>query len=279
MVHGGQRLLTWCRAALLAGVAAGLLPCAQAGEVVRIGGSGTLLGTMQILGDAYEKNHPQTKIVVVANLGSSGGMHALLDGAIDIAVNVRPLKPAESKRGASSRMLGRTPFVFAVEAGRPETSITEARLVEIFSGTRQHWDDGTPIRLSLRPADDSDNDAIDALSPAMRWARRAAHARPGMYFAGSDQENADYVERVPGAVSGIALAVILSEQRRLRPLKLEGVEPTPGALARGDYRLYKSLHLVVMPTVTPAARRFLEFVATPHAKDLLRAAGVVPAGN
>lgn len=272
------RTIQLCRVAILA-FAAGLATAAPAGEVIKIGGTGTLLGTMRLLGDVYQKSNPDTTVVVVANLGSSGGIRALLDGAIDIAVNARVLTPHELERGATASVLGRTPFVFAVAAERAETAITEAELLEIFRGVRTRWSDGRVIRISLRPADDSDNEAIDALSPAMQQARASAHRRPGMFFAGSDQENADYLETIPGALGGIGLAVILSEHRKLRPLRLDGIEPGTASVAAGKYRLSKPLYLVLRGTPAPAARRFLSFVGSARGKEILRSVGVIPGSD
>jgi len=278
MAYERGQALAACRATLLLAMVV-LLPCAHAADVVKIGGSGTALGAMRLLGDAYEKANRDANVIVVANLGGSGGIRAMLEGAIDIAVNARPLKAAEAERGGQAYLLGRTPFVFVVGEDRSETAITESELVEIFRGSRTRWADGVPVRLSLRPADDSDNDAIDALSAAMKQARQAAHQRPGMFFAGSDQENADYLEKIPGALGGIGLSVILSERRRLRPLRLDGAAPTPAALAAGKYRFYKPLYAVVKQGASPAARRFLAFVASAHGTEALRSVGIVPVAD
>lgn len=259
--------------------AIGLAPSGLAADVLRLGGSGTLLGPVEVLAEAYKKIHREASIVIVGNLGSSGGVRALLEGAVDIALASRALKPAEKEAGAVAHLLGVTPFVFVVGPGRPETAITEAELVDIYSGARTRWPDGRLIRLALRPPDDSDNATMDALSPAMQRARRAAHARAGMHFAASDQENADYLERTPGALGALGLAVVIAERRQLRPLQLNGVAPSAEALAQGRYPLQKTLYLVVTPAVSPAVRRFLDFVASPKGRALLRSAGVMPAAQ
>ena len=53
--------------------------------VVRIGGTGTALGTMQRLVDVFRKIRPQADFVIVPSLGSGGGIKALRAGAIDVA--------------------------------------------------------------------------------------------------------------------------------------------------------------------------------------------------
>src|ERR1035437_455082 len=69
---------------------------AQAAEVVKIGGAGAGLGTMKLLGEAFEKKHPDIKIQVFPSLGSAGAIAALSKGALDIVTSVRPLSPEES---------------------------------------------------------------------------------------------------------------------------------------------------------------------------------------
>lgn len=56
---------------------------------IHIGGSGGPLGTMQILGDDFKKNHPQVTVVIVPSLARSGGIRALQAGAIDVAHETR----------------------------------------------------------------------------------------------------------------------------------------------------------------------------------------------
>jgi phosphate transport system substrate-binding protein len=74
-------------------------------ETLRIGGTGVALGGMRILGDEYQKLHPEAEIVVLPSLGSSGGVKALLKGAIGLSVSSRELKEEEKAKGATARLL------------------------------------------------------------------------------------------------------------------------------------------------------------------------------
>jgi len=87
---------------------------------------------MQALADAYRESHPETDITVLPSLGSTGGVKAVLAGAIRLAVSSRPLKPEEVGLGASGSALGRTPFVFAVPAKTKADAITIGALVDIY---------------------------------------------------------------------------------------------------------------------------------------------------
>lgn len=99
------------------GQAAGAVP-------FRIGGTGSALGGMQLLADAFMQSHPGTEIAVLPSLGSGGGIKALRAGAIDIAVSSRPPKDTKRAPGMVDLEYARTPFVFATRADNPITSTT-----------------------------------------------------------------------------------------------------------------------------------------------------------
>jgi phosphate transport system substrate-binding protein len=52
----------------------------QAGETIRIGGTGSVLAAMRILGSELRKVEPDTQVEVLASLGTSGGVEALAEG-------------------------------------------------------------------------------------------------------------------------------------------------------------------------------------------------------
>ena len=84
------KFLLFC---LIVAAAAGLAGAdrATAADTVRIGGTGSTLGDMKLLADAYARTHPDTKIVVLPYLGNVGGIKALRAGALDISLTTDPL--------------------------------------------------------------------------------------------------------------------------------------------------------------------------------------------
>ena len=100
-------------------VALGLVafsPAASA-DGLRIGGTGVALGGMSLLAEAFEAAHPDTEIEVLPSLGSSGGVKALLAGAIDLSVSSRALKDAETEKGAIARLYATTPLAVVTSTG------------------------------------------------------------------------------------------------------------------------------------------------------------------
>jgi phosphate transport system substrate-binding protein len=242
-------------------------------EEIRIGGTGAGMGTMRVLADAYAKRDPAAKITLLPSVGSGGGIKAVLAGAIQIAVSARPVNEAEAKAGAVDIEYGRTPFVFATPQGTRATGLTTQNLIDIYAGALDQWPDGTKIRLVMRPAGDSDSEIIRGMSPAMREAATKADQRKGAVFCVTDHEAADSLEMIPGALGPSTLALMLSEQRRLKALALNGVTPDAKSIADGSYPLQKQLRIVTSPKTSAKAHAFVAFVRSSAGQEILRQNG------
>ena len=249
------------------------VPAGAAAEELRIGGTGAALGTMRLLADEFTAANPDIHITTVPSLGSSGGIKAATAGAIDLAVTSRPMNESERKPGTVEVEYARTPFVFAVSAKSRVASITSAELADIYAGTKLAWPDGSRIRLVLRPSSDYDSELVRSISPEVAQGLRKAEERPGVQFSVSDQDAADDLERIPGAIGPSSLALIISEKRRLKVLKLDGREPTVANAASGAYRYHKQLFFVTGTRRPEAVERFVAFVQSPAGRRILASNG------
>lgn len=260
------------------GTAALLVLCGGASvraEEIKIGGTGAALGSMHLLAEAYARGRPgaDIKITVLPSMGSGGGIKAVLAGAIQIGLSSRPLTAAELDAGAAEREYGRTPFVFATSTANQTRGLSTQQLVDIYAGQIDIWPDGTKMRLVMRPLGDSDSDLIKSLSPAMRAAQGAAEQRKGMQIAITDQDAANSIERIPGALGPSTLALILAEKRQLTALKLNGIAPSAASIADGSYPLQKRLWFVVGPQTPAAAHEFIAFVGSTAGRAILLQTG------
>lgn len=247
---------------------------ASAAERIRIGGTGSALGTMRILAAEFGKRNPGVEVTIEPSLGSGGGVRAVLDGAIELAVTSRPLNDRERKLGAVEVECARTPFVFAVSRASKVTSITAPELAAIYAGTLATWPDGTPIRVVLRPEGDIDTEIIKGISPEVHRGTLAANARAGTQVAVTDQNAAADIERIPGAIGPTTLAVIVSEMRALRALEFDGIQPSTINAASGQYPYHKRLYMVIGPQHATAVERFIAFVQSADGQATLKKNGL-----
>lgn len=260
--------LTLFRTSVLIGA---LWAAPVAADTIKVGGTGSGLGVARILGDAYQTIHPDIRIVVVPALGSSGGIKAVEAGALDIAFSGRPLKPAERAQRLYEQEIARTPLVLV--SMQPHPGFTRGEIAQIYSGRLRTWPDGTPLRPILRPDSDTESAILRLMSPEIDRALTVAYARPGVHTAITDQDSADAVEHVPGAVGTSSLALIVSEQRKMKALRIDGVMPSVVALARGRYPYFKPLYLVTPHSSLESVKDFVAFIRSPHGLRILSDTG------
>lgn len=242
-------------------------------EPIKVGGTGGALGTIRLLAEAFKKDNPKHEVVVVPGLGSGGGRKALIGGALDLAVTSRPGKSVEKLDGATARLFGRAPFVFAVAAKNPVNNLSIQEIIDIYSGKRVAWPSGERLRLILRPLTDSDSEMLFGIGADMEQAVKSAHKRDGMSIAITDEESANLIESTPGAIGSSSTCLILAEKRPLKALTVKGVAATAKTIADGSYPWFKSYFIINKPDVTPAARAFADFVVSPRAQQIIAKVG------
>lgn len=245
-------------------------------ETVRIGGTGAAVGTMQLMGEAFQKAHPEHSVKVLPSLGTSGGLKALQGGALDVAVSARDVNPEEKAAGLSAHRYGTTAFIFVSHGKAPIQPLTKEAIAAMYSGKQASWSNGQPIRLVLRPKGDSDTKQLTKFSSDIEAAVMAAHARSGMTLAVTDSDSADQVEKMPGAFATSTLSLVLSENRNFNILPVDGVKPSSQTLNDGTYPHTKDMYAVVGTNSSAEAKQFLQFLRSPQGLEILKKTGHKP---
>jgi phosphate transport system substrate-binding protein len=290
-----RRLLTAAPALIAMPLLAGLPRRALAHGPLRVSGTGSATGGMALLAARFGALPDGHEVIIPPAYGSSGGISAVVEGLLEVAVANRPPSPQEVARatvarplpaGAPARPRGkgplvaveyaRTPFVVAVHRDLGVSTLTDAQFTALYAPGRAVFPNGQRSRPVLRELEDIDTQLVGLLVPAAGAALRQAHQRSGMLRAATDTDAVDLIEKVPGAFGGSTLAQLLSERRPLQALTIGGREPTLDALVAGRYPLHKPLFLVTRAEPTIDARRFVNFVLSEVGQDLLEAHGHLP---
>lgn len=248
-------------------------PFAADAEVIRIGGTGSGLGMIRILSDAFEKKHPGMTVKVLPSIGSSGAIKAVSQGALDIGLISRPLRPEELKLGLRVVDYATTPFVLVVGKNVNIAGLNHKELVKIYRGEARTWPNGERVRVVLRPVADADTIVARGMSPEMSSAMDAALSREGMIMALTNQEALDILEKTPGSIGFATLAQIKAEHRSLKILSFNGVNPSAKKLTNGAYPLSLKLSFATKPESTAASRRFIDFVRSREGRMILEKSG------
>jgi len=245
-------------------------------EALRMGGTGSGLELLRKLGEAYIADRPDVTVEIVPSLGTSGGLTALAEGAIDLAVAARPLKAEEVEKGLQELASTRTPFVLVTSRQDPEP-LRAADVTAAFGNPQPTWSDGEPLRIVLRPESESDSRLLLEFFPGMAEALQKARSRPEIPVAATDQDSANTAEELKGSLAAATLVQIVSERRELRPIAIDGVEPTLESFEAGRYPYGKTLRFVVSQTPSAAAQGFIGFLTSEGAASIMRESGALPA--
>jgi phosphate transport system substrate-binding protein len=264
------------RVALLAAVITSsfLFGNSAAAETLRIGGTGAATPMMRHVGAIFAKQS-EIKIEVIPGLGSGGGIRAVADGVLDIAISGRQFKPDEMGRGLTAIAAMRTPFVLATSHRNPG-GLKASDVSELFKHTKAKWPDGAPLRLILRSKGDSDITLLGDLFPGMSDALEAARLRPDVPIAATDQDNTELAQRLEGSLIGATFTQIKMEKGALRMIAIDGVEPNLENFEKGAYRYGKTLYIILPATKSAAAERFVAFLQSPQGQAALRDSGALP---
>ncbi len=252
---------------------------AQAAETLRIGGTGSALGGIQRLADAFMSQHPDIDVIVLPSLGSGGSIKALIADKIEVGVSARALKAEEEDAGLVEREYARTPLVFTTRTDTAADGVTLDQVEGAYRGDLANWPNGSRLRLVMRPASEADTEFLRTLSPAMDKAIDAAIDRDDLFVAINDQDNAKALEDIRGSLGVISVGQMRSENRTLKPLTLDGKAGTIVALRAGTYPYAKHLYAIVGPAPSPAAAAFVAFLFSAEGGRLLTEAGYLPTAS
>lgn len=243
-------------------------------EVLKIGGTGTALGSMQLFAKAFEKSHPGIKVeIILQSLGSSGGIKAVSKGAIAIGLSARPLKEEERKMNLTSVEYAKTPFILVTRKDVNISGLSTEEIIKIYRAETVTWPGGELIRLILRPVTETDTLLVKKISPELNSAVDIAFSRKGVMIAMTDQECLDIIEKTPGGFGFGTLTQVLAEKRPLKILSFNGIHPSIKTLTNGSYPLFKSLYIVTKKEPSVPVRKFIDSFRSPEGRKILEESG------
>lgn len=251
-------------------------PPVQASETIKVNGSGAPLEMLVPLAEAFMKENPSIVVAIEKPLGSSGAVTALLDGALDLVISSKMLKPEEIAKGARVREFGVTPLMIVTEKRVRKNNVTTRELEDIYSGKIRQWPGGGgAIRLILRPDGDVDTTILRGLSKGMNLAVIEARKQQGVQVAVTDPDSNNAIAKTAGAIGTASLSGFERQKLPLNSMTLNGVAPTTSNLANGKYPLAKDIRFITTARTSTAALKFLDFLYSPKGRSMAEKNGVL----
>ena len=243
-------------------------------DEMRVGGTGAAQGVLSRLSEAFSTTRPGDKVEVVPGLGSSGGIMAVAEEALQLSISGRELKAEEKAKGLEGAPFFDTPFLFVTSHPQPQ-KLTKAEVVALYDGVLAKWPDGKQIKPILRPKSDSVTPFLISNFDGMQRAMDKMRQRPDVPVAATDQDNIEVAEKVANSFAGATLVQFLTERPRLRTITLDGIEASVEAMEKGSYILKMRMYAVMKSPPSPIAQRFAKFLRSAQAEKLIRESGGV----
>lgn len=231
------------------------------GRAVELAGSGSNVPLTRALARAWSAGRPDRQAVVHESVGSGGGLRALRDGAVDVAMVSRPLRASET-RGMRAVRYATTEVVLAANTGVRARALSPAALLEVLRGSRTRWDDGSPLRFITREAGDSSHLALAARLPGFSEAEDGALRSRRFMMATSDDDLRDALVETSGALGVTDLGGMRLHGRPLARVALDLGAPVT-----------KDLTLVFAARPRAEVEDFVAFVRSPEGRTLARESG------
>lgn len=256
--------------------------CCSSGEAAEpvkmtFAGSGSNLYITTRLAEAFQKKNPKYRIEVPASIGSPGGIRAAADGAIDLGLISRPLRENEKGLGLVVVPYAKTGVVFGVNMSVPDQGMTYQEFISIYRGIKTKWKNGSDIIVLTREPDDSTIAVLLQGVPGFREAYEESQRTRRWSVVLSDQEMNRLLGQTNNALGFSDTGAIVTGKLPIKPLTMNGVEPTPKNIRSGKYPLHKQLAFVYRKDrLSEGAKKFIAFVGSAEGERILMQNGYVP---
>lgn len=245
-------------------------------EVVRLLGSGAMTPLSRQLVAAWPKPSGSLRFVVEPSVGSGGGARAAADGAVDLGMIARPLKPSESELGLVAIPIAIDAVILAANRDVPIDGIEKTKLVELVAGRTSTFPDGSTATVLLRDREESANQTLEHEIAGLEAAREEAYRAHRLRILYHDDAMGEVLAATPGSIGVFSLGAIVMAELPLKVLAIDGVRPSLTTIANGEWKAVRTLSFVVRKDRLDRVRGFLDFVISPAGQRLIRRSGYQP---
>lgn len=247
-----------------------LLPTGLRAETLSIPGTGDGTAVLRALGAAFSLQNPDIQVEVPKSTGSSGGIKSAGSGEAVLARVARGIKAKEEHYGLSIQPFAKIPAVFFTTSDIPIEYLSSQQICDIYSGKIDNWKQvGGPdaaIRVIRREEGDSTLSVLQKSFPGFAQIKITDRA----LTAYKTPEIFSLMRQKNQAIGFGPYDV--ARNSAVRIIKVDGRDPS-----FAGYPSFTTLSLVFQQkNLTPAAKKFLQFAASPAASLPIIAGGGVP---
>ena len=235
-------------------------------------GSTSMQKVIMALKETFEGENPDVEVTYNPT-GSSAGISAVAEGRCDIGLSSRALKDAEKEQGLIGTVLAYDGIAIIVNPQNTVEDLTIDQIAAVFTGKITNW---------------SELGGIDA--EIVLIGREAGSGTRGGFEEIVDVEDAckyrqeltstgDVITAVAQNPGAIGYASLASVKDTVKAIKVGGVAPSEETVKNETYAIQRPFVLVTKKGVelSETAKAFFDMITSEAAREVIAAAGVVPA--
>ena len=219
--------------------------------------------------------------VTVAGGGSGNGAKALVNGTCQVANLSRPLK-LEEYQAAVSKGVAPVAHVIALDAiaivvhpSNPVAELSLDQVKAIYAGEITNWKGvGGPDMAIAAFSRESNSGTLDAFIEMVMKHGGEKTIAGSVSSQGSNGAIHSIVKKNPGAIGFVGLGFI----EGVKPLKINGVEPSVQTVKQGTYPVARPLFMFTngYPPMGSKLFRFMTLYLSEDGHELIKGQGFVP---
>ena len=234
-------------------------------------GSTSMEKVIGSLGEAFQNN---TGISFTYNpTGSGSGIKAVQEGRCDIGLSSRDLKAEEKEAGLSATVLAYDGIAVIVNPENPVSDLNVETIAKIYTGEITNWSEvgGNDVEIVLigREAGSGTRDGFESITDT----EDVCKYRQELTSTG------DVITTVSQNPGAIGYASVASVKDSVKAVTVNGIAATEENIKNGSYVVQRPFVLVTKTdkALSDAAFKFFTYITSADAREIISAAGVVPA--
>ena len=254
-------------------IAATLAACGSKEEKsVSTDGSTSMQKVMLALGEAFMENNSGTNFTYNGT-GSGSGIKAVKDGTCDIGLSSRYLKDSEKAEGLKETILAIDGIAVIVNPSKTVANLTLEQIAGIYKGEITNWKDvggnDSEIVLIGREENSGTRDGFESITDTEGACKYRQELTSNGAVLTAVAEN-------PNAIGYVSLS---SVKDTVKAISVGGVAPSEESIKDGTYAVQRPFVLVTKEgaQLSETAQTFFDYATSSEAREIISAAGVVPA--
>ena len=205
--------------------------------------------------------------------GSSSGIKAVQEGRCDIGLSSRALKAEEEEQGLVGTVLAYDGIAVIVNPENTVEDLTVEQIAAIYTGEITNWSEVGGIDAEIVLI------GRDASSGTRSGFEEIVGVEDACQYRQELTSNGDVLTTVASNPGAIGYASVATVKDTVKTLKVNGVAPTNDSVKDGSYAIQRPFVLVTKEgtALTETAQAFFDFITSEAAREVITAAGVVPA--